>query len=58
MGKYKCPVCGCVAEINQAAKVVSIHLPPDALTFPQVGHPCELAKAVDQIDLTKLEKLE
>lgn len=58
MDKYRCPVCGYVAEIDQAAKVVKIHLPPAALSFPRPGHACELAKAVDQIDLAKLEKLE
>lgn len=58
MEKYKCLLCGCVAEIDQAAKVVRVHLPSTALSFPQPGHPCELAKAVNEIDLTKLEKLE
>ena len=56
--KYRCPVCGYIAEIDKEEKTVMVFLPPGARTFPQVGHRCELPKAVDQIVLSKLEKLD
>lgn len=56
--KYKCPTCNVVADIDVEKKTVKVFLPPEARSFPQIGHPCELAKAVDQIDLSKLEQVE
>ena len=58
MSRYKCPVCGFTAEIDQGSKEVKIELPAEAVSFPTPGHACELAKAVDRIDLSKLEKVE
>lgn len=56
--KYKCPGCNVVADIDVEKKSVHIFLPRGARIFPQVGHVCELAKAVDKIDLSKLERVE
>lgn len=56
--KYKCPDCNVVADIDVEKKSVHIFLPRGARIFPQVGHVCELAKAVDKIDLSKLERVE
>jgi len=55
--KYKCPTCGVVAGINFEQRKTNIHLPRGTQTFPVIGHACELAKAIDKIDLSKLEKL-
>lgn len=57
-GKYKCPTCGCVADINFEDKKMDIHLPLGMRTFSQIGHVCELSKAIEKIDVSKLEKLE
>ena len=56
--KYKCKICGFIADIDKEAKTVHVYLPPGTQTFPVIGHACELAKAVDEIDLTKLEEVE
>lgn len=56
-GKYKCPTCECVVEINFEERKMNIYLPPGIQTFPVIGHPCELAKVINEIDLSKLEKL-
>jgi len=66
---YKCPVCKTTAHVDKTTGQVVIHLPspkipkdikartlPLSLKFP--SHPdCELAKPVNMIDLTKLEKV-
>ena len=56
MGNYKCPVCSITADIDKEKKKITINLPPTARIFPT--HPCELAKAIDVIDLSKLEKVD
>lgn len=56
MSKYKCPVCSIIADIDKEKKTVTVLLPPGTLGFPT--HPCELAKAVTNINLKKLEKLD
>lgn len=56
MSKYKCPICSVVADIDKENKKVTVFLTSETRAFPT--HPCELAKAVDRIDLSKLEKVE
>lgn len=56
MSKYKCPICDVVADIDKENKKVTVFLTSETRAFPT--HPCELAKAVDRIDLSKLEKVE
>lgn len=53
--RYKCPICDVTAEIDVKNKKVTIFLNPQIQHFP--NHACELAKAVNVIDLNKLEKL-
>lgn len=56
MSKYKCPTCSVVADIDKSTKKVTVFLTTATRIFPI--HPdCELAKAVDAIDLSKLEKV-
>ena len=55
MSKYKCPTCSVVADIDKENKKVTVFLTSETLAFPT--HACELAKAVDTIDLSKLEKV-
>jgi len=56
--KYKCPTCEFIADIDKEKKTVHVYLPPGAQSFPAIGHVCELTKAVDEIDPTKLEQVE
>lgn len=56
--KWKCPTCNVVADIDVEKKTVDLFLPRGTLSFPQIGHACELTKAVDKIDLSKLERVE
>ncbi len=53
--KYKCPVCFVVADIDKENKKVTVFLTSETRGFPT--HACELAKAVDKIDESKLEKV-
>ncbi len=56
MNKYKCPVCLITADIDKEKKKVTVFLTQGMRIFPT--HPsCELAKGVDAIDLSKLEKV-
>jgi len=57
-GKYKCPACSVVAEINFEERKMTLLLPPGAQTFPVIGHVCGLAKSIDEINLNTLEKVE
>jgi hypothetical protein len=54
--KYKCKTCGKEAEIDFANKKVKVFTSAGDMNFP--SHPgCPLADPVDQIDITKLEKV-
>ena len=57
--KYRCRVCGVVADIDIQTRTVRISLTGARgdLSFPKPGHQCELAKGIDNIDFSKLEKL-
>ena len=57
-GKYKCPTCSVVAEINYEERKMDLYLPRGTQTFPVIGHVCGLAKSIDEIDLNTLEKVE
>lgn len=59
MANYRCPTCRVVADIDKQKRTVRIKLTGDRknLTFPKPGHKCELAKGIDDIDLSKLEKV-
>ena len=56
--KYRCPVCQAAADVDLEKKTVHVYLPPGTRNFPAIGHACELIKAIDEIDLSKLEKVE
>lgn len=63
---YRCPTCGAAAHVDVKKREMVIHLPemklptsntPFSTCFP--SHPdCELGKSVDQVDLSKLVKVE
>jgi hypothetical protein len=59
MPKYRCPTCKVVADIDPQKKTVRISLTGARgdLSFPRPGHQCELAKGIDSIDFSKLEKV-
>jgi len=57
--RYRCKVCGVEAEIDLSAKkidVVLVTIKPEFPSFP-LHSDCELAKPIEQIDLTKLERV-
>lgn len=56
--KYRCPVCQAAADIDPEKKTVSVYLPRGTRNFPAIGHACELTKPIDEIDLSKLEKVQ
>lgn len=53
MSTYKCPTCGYVAKIE--GNRLEITIPKDQSQFPNHAN-CELAKSLDKIDVSKLEK--
>lgn len=61
MARYKCPECGVIADIDIEQKVKRIVFPHLSsrreISFPSLGHTCELAKAISKIDFSKLEKV-
>ncbi len=52
---YQCPVCKVRADIDKEKRQLKLLVDKPVFSFP--SHDCELAKSVDKIDLTKLEKL-
>lgn len=57
MPKYRCPVCGVVADIDRANRKKALDFRGKSrkdACFPK--HPdCELAKGIDSMDFSKLE---
>lgn len=58
MSKYRCPICRVVADIDMLKRTRKIEVNAMKVpVFPRPGHVCELAKGIDEIDLSKLEKV-
>jgi hypothetical protein len=61
LDRYRCPECGVIADIDTTNLIKKITMPSSSkrgdMTFPRLGHHCELSKAISRIDFSKLEKL-
>ena len=59
MPKYLCKGCGVIADIDMKARTKKFVFkgPRKEASFPKAGHKCELAKGLDNIDFSKLEKV-
>lgn len=60
MPKYRCLECGRVADIDTAARTKRMEFKGERKqgSFPRPGHTCELAKGIDHIDFSKLQRVE
>lgn len=61
MKRYRCPKCKTIAEIDFDRKIKKFTLPKGATAglvwrFP-IHRDCELNKSLDEIDVSKLERL-